>query len=423
MVGLAVGASAAALVMRARAAVALSRLHAQVARERGRLEAAEQATAQLEHAFKALSADALRNNNEAFLQLARTQFDQLRSTAAGDLEQRRQAVEQLVAPIRESLQRFDGKVHELERARTEAYGSLTAQVRALAEGQRELRHETSSLVTALRAPAVRGRWGEMQLRRVVEAAGMVAYCDFAEQATLTADGTRSRPDLIVNLAGGKHVVVDAKAPLEAYLAALEARTEEERQARLGDHARQLRDHILKLGAKSYWASLEATPEFVVLFIPGETFFSAALEQDPTLIEEAAKRQVILSTPTTLIAVLWAIAHGWREERLAENARAISELGRELHTRLGTLAGHFAKLKRSIDSVVRSYNDATASLETRVLVSARKLRDLGATSTGEIETLAPIEQIPRALTAPEVAAPEPAAPEPQDSDDLPAADAA
>jgi DNA recombination protein RmuC len=417
LIGLAVGASAALLVARARTAAAISRLQADVALERGRLEAAEHAAEQLENAFKALSADALRNNNEAFLQLARSQFEQLRSGAAGDLEQRRQAVEQLVAPIRESLQRFDGKVHELERARTEAYGSLTAQVRTLAEGQRELRHETSSLVTALRAPAVRGRWGEMQLRRVVEAAGMVAYCDFAEQTTLTTDGARTRPDLIVNLAGGKHVVVDAKAPLEGYLAALEARTEEERQARLADHARQLRDHVLKLGAKSYWTSLEATPEFVVLFIPGETFFSAALEQDPTLIEEAAKRQVILSTPTTLIAVLWAIAHGWREERLAENARAISELGRDLHTRLGTLASHFTKLKRSIDAVVRSYNDAAGSLESRVLVSARKLRDLGATSTGEIGSLAPVEQIPRALSAPEVAPPA------DDDDALPAADAA
>jgi DNA recombination protein RmuC len=388
LIGLVVGAGAALLVARARSTAAISRLEADVALERGRLEAAAHAAEQVERGFKALSADALRDNNEAFLQLARAQFEQLRSGAAGDLEQRRQAVEQLVAPIRESLQRFDGKVSELERARTEAYGSLTAQVRTLAEGQRELRHETSSLVTALRAPAVRGRWGEMQLRRVVEAAGMVAYCDFAEQTTLTVDGTRSRPDLIVNLAGGKHVVVDAKAPLEGYLAALEARTEEERQARLADHARQLREHVLKLGAKSYWASLEATPEFVVLFIPGETFFSAALEQDPTLIEEAAKRQVILSTPTTLIAVLWAIAHGWREERLAENARAISELGRDLHTRLGTLAGHF-----------------------------RKLRDLGATSTGEIESLAQVEQIPRALSAPEVA------PAPDDDGELPTADAA
>jgi DNA recombination protein RmuC len=417
LIGLALGALVMWAIARSRSAVTIARLEADVAHERALFESSENATQQLEQAFKALSADALRTNNETFLQLAQTQFEHLRSTAAGDLEQRRQAVEQLVAPIRESLERFDGKVNELERVRTEAYGSLTAQVRVLAEGQRELRHETGSLVTALRAPAVRGRWGEMQLRRVVEAAGMVAYCDFAEQTTLTADGRRSRPDLIVKLAGGKNVVVDAKAPLEAYLSALEARTEEERQARLRDHARQVREHVLALGAKSYWNQLDATPEFVVLFIPGETFFSAALEQDPTLIEEAAKRQVILSTPTTLIAVLWAIAHGWREERLAENARAISELGRELHTRLGTLAGHFAKLKRSIDAVVRSYNDVAGSLETRVLVSARKLRELGATSTGEIEPLAPVEQIPRQLTVPELAPPD------ADGDDVTAADAA
>ncbi len=414
-IGLLVAAGGGWLVARLRAAATVARLEADVEHLRAAAVDEAESMRRLEALFNGLSSEALRSNNEAFLQLARTQFEQLRSTATGDLEQRRQAVEQLVAPIRESLQRFDGKVQELERARTEAYGSLTAQVRLLAEGQRELRQETGSLVTALRAPAVRGRWGEMQLRRVVESAGMLEHCDFDQQATLPADGGPVRPDVVVHLAGGKHVVVDAKAPLEAYLAALEARSEEERLARLADHARQLRDHVVKLGAKSYWSKLEATPEFVVLFIPGETFFSAALEQDPSLIEEAARRQVILSTPTTLIAVLWAIAHGWREERLAENARAISDLGRDLHTRLGTLAGHFAKLKRSIDAVVRSYNEAAGSLETRVLVSARKLRDLGATATGEIEPVAQVEQIPRAPSAPELM--------PPDGDELPAADAA
>jgi DNA recombination protein RmuC len=294
----------------------------------------------------------------------------------------------------------DGKIQELERVRTEAYGSLTAQVRGLAEAQRDLRHETGNLVTALRSPIVRGRWGEMQLRRVVEAAGMVAQCDFAEQAVLGSEGDHGRPDLVVRLAGGKNVVVDAKAPLQAYLDAHEAKDDAARAAHLRDHARQLRDHVLKLGAKSYWSRLESTPEFVVLFIPGEMFFSAALEHDPSLIEEAASRQVILASPTTLIAVLWAIAHGWREERLAENARAISELGRDLHTRLGTLAGHFGKLRRSIDAVVRSYNDAAGSLESRVLVSARRLKDLGATASGEIEILEPVEQTARKLAAPE-----------------------
>jgi DNA recombination protein RmuC len=368
---------------------------------RGRLIAERRALADTTATFRALSADALQSNNESFLQLARTQLESYQAQARGDLEQRERAVEQLVTPIRESLDRVDGKIQELERVRTEAYGSLTAQVRGLAEAQRELRQETVNLVTALRSPAVRGRWGEMQLRRVVEAAGMVSYCDFAEQQTLGSADDRGRPDLVVRLAGGKNVVVDAKAPLQAYLDAQEARDDDARAAHLRDHARQLREHVVKLSAKSYWSRLESTPEFVVLFIPGETFFSAALEHDPALIEEAARRQVILATPTTLIAVLWAIAHGWREERLAENARAISELGRDLHMRLGTLAGHFGKLKRSIDAVVRSYNEAAGSLESRVLVSARKLKDLGATSSGEIDMLEPVEQSPRALAAPEL----------------------
>jgi DNA recombination protein RmuC len=354
--------------------------------------------------FQALATEVLRQSKTDFLELAKTQLEGLQAKAGAEFDQRHKAVEQLVAPIRESLDKVDVKIQELEKARNEAYGSLISQVRGLAEAQKELRAETGNLVTALRSPVVRGRWGEMQLRRVVEAAGMIQYCDFSEQTTLGSDGRISRPDLIVHLAGGKNVVVDAKTPLQAYLEALEAKDETTRNARLDDHARQLRDHVLKLSAKGYWSQLESTPEFVVLFIPGETFFSAALERDPSLIEESMKRQVILATPTTLIAVLWAIAHGWREERLAENARAISELGRELHGRLSTLAGHFGKLKRSIESVVRSYNDAAGSLETRVLVSARRLKDLGATATGEIELLEPVEQAPRPLSAAELVEP-------------------
>jgi DNA recombination protein RmuC len=387
VLGILVGGAAVWLVMRERLAVAL--------RTRG----------DLSNEFRALSADVLRQTQSDFLQLASTQREADRTQAAAELDQRQAAVQQLVAPIKESLGKFDEKIQALERARGEAYGSLSQQIRTLSEAAVGLRNETGNLVTALRSPAVRGRWGEMQLRRVVEAAGMLAHCDFSEQATIGSDGRLLRPDLIVRLAGGKNVVVDAKTPLQAYLEALEAPDETTRNARLDDHARQLRDHVLKLSAKGYWSQLPATPEFVVLFIPGESFFSAALERDPSLIDEAMKRQVILATPTTLIAVLWAIAHGWREEALAENARAISELGRELHGRLGTLAGHFGKLKRSIDSVVRSYNDAAGSLESRVLVSARKLKDLGATATGEIEILEPVDQVPRPLSAPELAEPQ------------------
>ena len=368
---------------------------------RERVAAAVRGRSELANEFEAVSTAVLRQSKTDFLELATTQLQGLQARASADLDQRQKAVEQLVAPIKESLEKVDGKIQELERVRTEAYGSLMAQVRGLTDAQRELREQTGNLVTALRSPVVRGRWGEMQLRRVVEAAGMVAYCDFAEQATIGGEGHVGRPDLIVRLAGGKNVVVDAKTPLQAYLEALEAKDDTTRDARLDDHARQLRDHVVKLGAKGYWAQLESTPEFVVLFIPGETFFSAALERDPSLIEEAAKRQVILATPTTLIAVLWAIAHGWREERLAENARAISELGRDLHGRLATLAGHFGKLRRGIETVVRSYNDAAGSLETRVLVSARRLKDLGATATGETEVLQPVEQAPRPINAPEL----------------------
>jgi DNA recombination protein RmuC len=349
----------------------------------------------------ALSTEVIRGAQEDLVRLASAQREADRAEASAQLEHGRHAVEQLVGPIRESLEKVGGSIREFERARVEAHGSLLAQVRALDDAQRALRKETGNLVTALRSPVVRGRWGEMQLRRVVEAAGMLEYCDFAEQETIGGDGRVGRPDLIVRLAGGKNVVVDAKTPLQAYLAALEAEDDALRRARLDDHARQLREHILKLSAKGYWSQLPSTPEFVVLFIPGETFFGAALERDPSLIEEATKRQVILATPTTLIAVLWAIAHGWREERLAENARQISDLGRDLHERLGTLAGHFGKLKRSIDAVVTAYNAAAGSLETRVLVSARKLRDLGATSTGEIQEVEPVDQAPRALNAPEL----------------------
>jgi DNA recombination protein RmuC len=368
---------------------------------RERVAGTRKGHADLANEFQALSSEVLRQTQTDFLSLATAQFEAERAKAGADLDQRHTAVEQLVAPIKESLGQLGGKIQDFERERSEAYGSLAQQVRGLTEVALGLRKETGNLSTALRSPVVRGRWGEMQLRRVVEAAGMLEHCDFSEQTTIGTDGRIARPDLIVRLAGGKNVVVDAKTPLQAYLEALEAQDETVRNARLDDHARQLRDHILKLSAKGYWSQLPSTPEFVVLFIPGEAFFGAALERDPSLIEEATKRQVILATPTTLIAVLWAIAHGWREERLAENARVISELGRELHGRLGTLAGHFGKLKRSIDSVVSSYNAAAGSLETRVLVSARKLKELGATATGEIEVLEPVEQAPRPLSAPEL----------------------
>ena len=350
--------------------------------------------------MKSLAADALATNNQSFLLLAKSQLEQLQQKGTHDLDQRKQAVEHLVAPIKESLQKVDGKLQELEVARQGAYSELKEQVRQLTDSQKELRTETGNLVTALRSPVVRGRWGEMQLRRVVEMAGMLAHCDFVEQTSVRGDdGGRLRPDVVVRLPGGKQVVVDAKAPLQAYLDALEAKDEDTRRAFLADHARQIRDHIAKLSAKSYWSQFEQTPEFVVLFIPGETFFSAALEHDPTLIEEGVNQQVILATPTTLIALLRAVAYGWNQEKVAESARAVSELGRELYKRLATLTDHFSKVGRGLETAVRAYNDSVGSFERSVLPGARKLKDHGVSPPSELAELKEIEIAARSIKAP------------------------
>jgi DNA recombination protein RmuC len=408
--GAALGGAAAWALTRARTEGVIGALRVELERERDRfdekvrmLQHAEEA---LGDSFRALSSEALRSNNTAFLELARTQLEGFQTSARGDLEQRQKAVEALVAPIRESLDKVDGQIRGLEQARTQAYSTLSEQVRSLAEGQQALRLETGNLVTALRSPNVRGRWGEMQLKRVVEMAGMVAHCDFVEQTTATNDDGRLRPDLVVKLPGGRNVVVDVKAPLSAYLEALEAKDEVTRQTKFAQHARQVREHIRKLSAKNYWDQFNPTPDFVVLFLPGEPFFSAALEQDPSLIEQGVEQQVILATPTTLIALLRAVAYGWRQEQVAESARHISELGRELHTRLSTMSDHFAKLGRSLDGAVRSYNETMGSLERRVLVTARRFKEQGAVAAGELAELTPIDRTTQQAQAPELRAAEP-----------------
>lgn len=370
-----------------------------------------EAQAKLSDAFKALSADALKSNNAAFLNLANATLEKFQEGARSDLEKRQTAIDQLVKPVQETLQKFDVKIGEIEKSRIEAYGGLTQQVRGLADTQVTLQRETSNLVKALGSPGVRGRWGEVQLRRVVEIAGMLEYCDFDQQVHVEGDDGILRPDLVVRLPGGKSVVVDAKTPMTAYLEAIEAPDEATRKAKLIEHARSIREHMVSLGKKAYWEQFQPAPEFVVLFLPGENFYSAALEQEPTLLEEQmAKNRVILATPTTLIALLHAFAYGWRQESLAANAQAISELGRELYDRISTMTSHLSKVGSGLKRAVESYNDAMASLERRVLVSARKFRDLKASNAaGELEGAETVDVVPRALAnssdAAEVPAPD------------------
>jgi DNA recombination protein RmuC len=386
--------------LRTRAAELAAGLEAERRSATEKLALVEQTGEKLKEAFKALSSDALRSNNAQFLDLARSTLEKTQAEAKGELEKRQQSIQSLVAPIRESLDRVNAEVQELERSRQKAYGALTEQVTSLISGQKELSLTTGNLVKALRQPQVRGRWGEIQLRKVVELAGMVSYCDFVEQESLTTEDGRLRPDLIVKLPGGKNIVVDAKAPLQAYLDAVEAPDEAARQSFLADHARQIRDHMAKLGAKGYWDQFGDTPEFVVMFLPGEMFFSSALEQDATLIERGVNQKVILANPTTLIALLKAVSYGWRQEKVAESAQEVSALGKELFDRLCVLAEHFAGVGKSLERSVDSYNKAAASFETRVLVSARKFTELGCGSAKEMPAIEQVEKQPRAIQAPE-----------------------
>jgi len=370
--------------------------------ERKRLEEQRalltEAQDKLKDAFQSLAAQALSTNNQSFLDLAKSTLEKYQTDARRDLEQREKAVENLVTPIKTSLDKVDAQIQVIENARREAYGSLTEQVKSLIGSQEKLQSETGKLVTALRAPHVRGRWGEIQLRRVVEIANMLPYCDFEEQVSVnTADG-RLRPDLIVKLPGGKNVVVDAKAPLQAYLNALDTQDDEHRRNHLAQHARQIRDHMTKLSSKAYWEQFQPTPEFVVMFLPGETFFSAALESDPGLIEDAVMQRVIVASPTTLIALLRAVAYGWTQEKLAKNAQEISALGKELYERLFNYASHMESVGKSLDRAVDQYNKAVGSLESRVMVSARRFVELGPAVSNEIPEFERVEKATRKLQA-------------------------
>lgn len=388
-------------------------LEARLEHERGaaaeKLHLLDDAQQRLTDAFAALSARALERSQQSFLTLAEERLGTVRQQAVGDLEQRRQAVEHLVAPIGDTLQKVEQKLAQLELSRQHAYSGLAEQVRQMRDDANLLRGETANLVTALRSPAARGRWGEIQLRRVVEMAGMLAHCDFQEQATVTGEEGRFRPDVVVRLPGTKQVVVDAKAPLEAYLDATAATEEGHHRSRLVAHARQLRSHVDKLSSKAYWEQFDNSPEFVVLFVPGDALLSAALEHDATLMEHAVANRVLLATPVTLIALLRAVAYGWQQEALADNARDIARLGRELQERIAKFGDHLARVGRGLDQAVGAYNEAVGSFESRVLVTARRFGDLEVGGRPLPDELPRVEKRTRGLAAiPEAATPEPPA---------------
>jgi DNA recombination protein RmuC len=407
-------------IMRAQAdrevAVVRSQLGNELAATRARLEAelvAERRTAsdkltllkdaeeKLREAFAALSSDALRQNNQSFLDLAKTSLAEFQKTARMDLDGRQKAIEDLVQPLKESLTKVDGKLQEVEKNRVGTASALTEQLRSLHQAQHSLQVETGRLVQALRSPNIRGQWGELQLRSVVEAAGMLEYCDFDLKESVDADGTRLTPDMIVRLPGRRNVVVDAKVPSSAYLDAMESDDEAVRNGKLRDHARQVRDHVVRLGNKTYWQHFQPAPDLVIMFVPGETLLSVALQRDPSLLEFSLGRGVMLASPLTLMALLRAVAFGWQQEKVARNAHEISDLGRQLYDRIRVMAEHFEEVARGLTRSVEAYNRAVGSLESRVLVTARRLKEKGISAPEELPELEVIDHTARSLGAPEL----------------------
>ncbi len=382
----------------------MARVNATLTKEREswaeKLALLQDAEEKLRDAFKALAADALKSNSQAFLELANTRLETAQQSAKSDLDERRIAIEGLLRPVSDSLGQVSTELGKIEVARVDAYARLEKHLESLTDTQQELHLETGKLVSALRTPHVKGRWGEIQLRRVVEMAGMLPYCDFDQQVSVDTDDGRLRPDLIVKLPGKKNIVVDSKAPTNALIEAYETQDEKLREDLLAKHAALMRTHMAKLSSKAYWEQFP-TPEFVVMFLPGETFFSQALQQDPGLIEEGVSQKVIPASPMTLIALLRAVAYGWQQERIAESAQQISDLGSDLYERLRVLAGHFDAVGKGLERAVESYNKAVGSLESRVLITARKFPELGTSINEDIPEVPTLEITVRALEAPEL----------------------
>jgi DNA recombination protein RmuC len=346
--------------------------------------------------FNALSAAALKSSSEDFLRLAAEHMGKIIETTKGKLGEHQAAMDGMIKPLQETLKRYEDQINVMEGERKKAYGTLEEQLRTLAATNENLKKETSNLVTALRKPQVRGRWGEMQLKRVAELSGMSGHCDFTEQLSVDTEKGRIRPDMVVHLPMEREIVVDSKVSLEAYLDAISAQTDEEKKAKIERHAQQVRTHMINLSSKEYWNQFDKSPEFVVLFIPGESFLSAALDIDTSLIEDGIQRKVIIATPTTFIALLRAIAYGWQQESITKNAQEISKLGKELYERISTMIKHFDDVGSAIKKTTDAYNRTVGSLESRVLPSARRFKELGIAGTGEVPVLEQIDHTPRSL---------------------------